>query len=141
MHPAALLVLGPLAVALSLVAAERKRSAAWFFGYALAVQVLVHVLLSVMSGHSTHAVSAVPSAAMVVGHVAAAAFMAAALATGESLLHRWMAFIGSVARKPQTLPSVPVLREPVRIWIAPATPPRSDVHTTIHRRGPPAFAI
>jgi hypothetical protein len=140
-HLTSLFILLPLAVTLSLVAAERRRSTVWLFGYALAVQVLFHALLSVMSGHSTHAASAVPSVAMVLGHVVAAAFMAAVLATGDAILHRWMGFIRCLAGKPRILPSVPVARQPIRIWIARVVPPRSAVRTTIHRRGPPAFAI
>ena len=133
-----LILLWPLAVALSLVAADRRRSASWLFAFAIGMQALFHILLSVASAHGPHAAQGWPSGAMVAGHLGAAAATALLFAQGDRLLHVWLISWGMLARGGVTVTSVPTMRAPVRpAYIAPFV--RDWVSgTAISRRGPPA---
>jgi len=133
-----LVLLWPLAVTLSLVAADRRRSAAWLFLFAIGMQALFHILLSMGSGHGAHDTRGWPTVTMLAGHLVAAAVTALLLAQGDRLLHAWLIFWGMLARGGVTPASVPGMRSPVRPeYIAPFV--RDWVSgTAISRRGPPA---
>ncbi len=132
-----LVILWPLAVAFSLLAASTRRSAGWLFAFAVAVQALFHVLMSVMSAHAPHGAPGLPSPTMITGHLVAAALAAVVLAHGDNVMHRWLRFIGALARE-ILLPaiatpthSVSAHRPPVLLQI------RSILSSAICRRGPP----
>lgn len=132
-----LLLLWPLAVALSLVAADRRRSAAWLFAFAVGMQALFHVLLSIASGHGPHAAPFLPSSTMIVGHLGAAAVTALVLAQGDRLLHAWLALWGMLARGVVTVTPMPVMRAPGRLaYVGPFVDDWVNC-TAISRRGPP----
>ena len=134
-----LVLLWPLAVALSAVAADRRRSAVWLFLFAVCMQALFHILLSIASAHGPHTAQGWPSATMVVGHLGAAAVTALLLAQGDRLLHAWLNFWGMVARGGVTVTSVPRMHAHVRPAYMPPIVRDWVNCTAICRRGPPAL--
>ena len=131
-------LLWPLAVTLSLVVADRRRSASWLFLFAIGMQALFHILLSIGSGHGADGARGWPTVTMLAGHLVAAAVTALLLAQGDRLLHAWLIFWGMLARGGVTPASVPEMRSPVRpAYVAPFV--RDWVNgAAISRRGPPA---
>ena len=112
-------LLGAAAVsaALAFAVADRRRSAPWLFGYLLAGQVLLHVVMSAM-GH--HAFALIPDTQMLAAHIAAAGVAAVLFAKSEELAMRWMAAARRILGAPalvlpevQAEASVPVLQAPV----------------------------
>jgi hypothetical protein len=117
--PALTGLLGAAAVstALAFAVADRRRSALWLFGYLLAGQVLLHVVMSAM-GH--HAFALIPDTPMLAAHIAAAGVAAVLFAKSEALAMRWMAAARRILGAPalvlpevQAEASVPVLQHPV----------------------------
>lgn len=132
-----LLLLWPLAVALSFVAADRRRSTAWLFAFAVGMQALFHVLLSIASGHGPHVEPFLPSTTMTIGHLGAAAATALVLAQGDRLLHVWLALWGMLACGVVTVAHLPVMRAPGRLaYVGPSLHDWVNC-TAISRRGPP----
>ena len=139
METASLVLLWPLAVALSLVAAERRRSAPWLFVFVIGAQALFHVLLSIASGHAPHSEPLWPSPAMIMGHLVAGAAVAAMLAHGDRILHAWLAFWAMLARGGVTSIAVHPMR-PMALpcYVAPILQSPAN-RTAISRRGPPVL--
>jgi hypothetical protein len=139
MDTASLVLLWPLAVALSLVAADRRRSAPWLFVFVMGVQALFHVLLSIASGHAPHSEPLWPSTTMIMGHLVAGAATAVVLAHGDRILHAWLAFWAMLARGRVTRVAVPpMLPMGLPCYVAPILKFRAS-GTAISRRGPPVL--
>jgi hypothetical protein len=105
MRPATLLWLLPLTVALSVVAADRRRSPIWLVAFLLGVQSLLHVLLVVNASHASHQGGLMPSGSMIVAHVLAAGAAAFVIAHADGWLHRWVRFLDCLTRDYRLLPS------------------------------------
>ena len=141
--PYSLVILAPLAFALGIAFAERRRTTLGLFAFLLAVEALFHVLLSVVGGHHSGAsatVHGVDTQAMLAGHVLAALVFAAVLGYGDDLLHRWLAFLGDLARSAPRLSPAWTARTAPPVGVS-ASPLRSStILRSVRRRGPPAFA-
>ena len=131
-----LLLLAPLAIALSHPATHRRRHWSWLLAYALAVQALFHVILMAIGSHAAHG-SWLPSTHMITGHVLAALVLAAVLTFGDALLIRWGRYLaqalGTIGHvSPAHWQIVPIRRDhtPHHLGHLPAQ--------SIPRRGPPA---
>ena len=139
MDTASLVLLWPVAVALSLVAAERRRSAPWLFVFVIGVQALFHVLLSIASGHAPHSAQLWPSTTMILGHLVAGAAIAAVLAHGDRILHAWLVFWAMLARGGVTSIAMPPMRPTaLPCYVAPILQSPAN-RTAISRRGPPVL--
>lgn len=87
-----------VATALAFAVADRRRSALWLFGYLLAGQALLHVVMSAM-GH--HAFALVPDTQMLAAHIAAAGVAVVLFAKSETLAMRWMAAARRILGAPE----------------------------------------
>jgi hypothetical protein len=86
----------PLAVVLSTVLADRRRSRRWLVAYLLGAQGLFHVLLVTAMGHAGHGDALLPPAPMLVGHVVAAIAAALVLEHADQVLHQWLVVLGNL---------------------------------------------
>ena len=92
------LLILPLAVALSVSVAGRRRGVAWLLAYLLAVQALFHVVLALTSTHPGHHLALTPTASMLMLHLLATFACAVALTFGDRHLVSWLRFLDCLAR-------------------------------------------
>lgn len=123
-----------VAAALSFAVADRRRSARWLFGYLLAAQLLLHLVMAAM-GH--HAFALLPDSRMLGAHIAAAAVAATLFARSEALVLRWWTAARRMLGAPAlTLPRLSVLSSVPAAW---QTVPSSSIFelSASGQRGPP----
>jgi len=130
-----LLLLLPLALALGALVADKRRSGVWILGFVLALQVLFHLLLTIAAGHGHHG-SFLPDAPMLVGHLLAAVVIAVALAHGDALVHRWIAFWQALTLDIAWTP-LPTVASSAPSFLQPTPLESSALADSIARRGPP----
>lgn len=133
----------PLAVALGIAWAERRRSTRQLIAFVLGCQALLHLVMAFAGGHPGHGAPALPgtpllpSTPMLTGHLLAAVATALVLSHGEAVLHRWLAFLAALGKPVLALPAISIAENPVTHW----TPPTLGLHgrlaRTMPRRGPP----
>jgi len=140
------LALLPLIIALAVAASGRRRGPLALLGLAVGLQALMHVLLLILGAHATahaaggSAISLLPSASMLAVHAGAAVVVAIALARGDALLDRWIAFWSTFGarcldvRQPLVAPRVAMATTSHVIA------PRTALAGAIARRGPPAHS-
>ncbi len=92
------LLILPLAVALSVSVAGRRRGMVWLLAYLLGVQALFHVVLALTSTHPGHHLALTPTASMLVLHVFATLACAMLLTFGDRHLVSWLRFLDCLAR-------------------------------------------
>lgn len=129
----------PITLGLSAIALERRRGAAWLAVFAIGVQALLHVLLTVATAHGAGHASLLPSTGMLLAHVGAAVATALVLAHGDALLHRWIDF----ARTSLLSPAPALLQPHSPSWapafIEPVLHGAQHLAAVVSRRGPPAL--
>jgi hypothetical protein len=131
-----LVLLLPLAIALGALVTHKRRSGAWVLGFVLALQVLFHVLLTIIAGHG-HDGALLPDTSMLLGHVVAAVAVAVVLTHGDALIHRWIGFWQALALELRWTPApLPFACAP--IFIEPHVVDSTVLGHAIARRGPPA---
>ena len=127
----------PIAVTLGFAWAERRRTTGQLIAFVLACQALLHLVMTLASGHPGHGTPLLPSAAMLLGHLFAAIVAALILSHGETVLHRWLAFLAELGRPALALPSLSITDQPTPTWITPAISLHGRLARSIPRRGPP----
>ena len=134
----AFFILAPLVVALSIAFLHRQRNYIWLIGFSVGVQALLHILMIVGAGHSSHHASLLPSTAMVLTHVGAAITTALVLSHADALLHRWISMVRTLLFVFLCAPAPVVLRAVSGFSGDSHTFRSHDLDHAIARRGPPS---
>jgi cytochrome bd-type quinol oxidase subunit 2 len=133
----------PLAVALGVAWAERRRSTGQLIAFVLGCQALLHVVMTLAAGHPGHGASALPGtpmlpgAPMLIGHLLAALAAALVLSHGEAVLHRWLAFLAALGQPALAVPTISIAEHPAHHWIQPTLALHDRLARSTPRRGPP----
>jgi len=136
-----LLVLLPIAIALSVTLTDRRRGVAWLLGYLLAVQALFHVLLTLSTGHAGAHQGFTPTMSMLALHLLATLASAVVLTRGDAHLVAWLRFLNSLGRSYAVEVWTPKWVT-VAVAIADQAPRMRRVATQPwQHRGPPALSI
>jgi hypothetical protein len=133
------LVLFLLATLPSIAIADRRREAEWIFIHVASLEILLHVVLTVMMEHPGQHGFVVMSPWMLVGHVAATLAITVTLCHGEQVLHAWMRMLRVlIGVDPIVDPATP---HPSVVSPRPAILRGRVVASPALRRGPPASAF
>jgi hypothetical protein len=136
-----LLLAGGLAFLLARAVSARALPLPRLLAFLLGGQALLHVILTVSHAHGSTA-HAPDAAAMVMGHVAAAAVAALVLSRGDALVDRWAAYLASAIRAWRLTPAaVTAGSAPGPQPLAADTPRLESLRHHVERRGPPRPAI
>jgi hypothetical protein len=106
--------------------------------FLLGMQVLLHMLLVVRSGHGGDHSALLPGGTMLTGHALAAAGVAIVLAQGDALLSTWITFLSTLARGFRSLPAIPCFGPMPDVGTRPSTVTAQRFGAANPHRGPPA---
>ncbi|MFA7323436.1 MAG: hypothetical protein WC005_03670 [Candidatus Nanopelagicales bacterium] len=134
---ASFVVLAPVAIGLSSVALERRRGYVWLAVFAVGIQALLHVLLSVTGAHAAMHSSLLPSPGMTLTHIGAAITTALVLAHADVLLHRWIALARTLLFTGISFEAQPLAPVHTLAYDDPNAHYLHDLDHAVSRRGPP----
>jgi hypothetical protein len=134
-----LALLLPITLGLSAIAVERRRGYVWLAAFAIGVQALLHILLTVTATHDAMHASLLPSTGMLLAHTGAAVATALVLAHGDNLLHRWIDFARTLLLDHTPAPLQPTAPARALPFTEPALRDAQHLASVVSRRGPPAL--
>jgi hypothetical protein len=126
------------ATALGVAWADRRATWTRCAVFVVGSQALLHVLASLVGSHHPGQ-SLLPSPSMTLAHVLAAMLVALLITHADTLLHRWVAFLRTLAQPTALLPSLPFPFRPRVPDVAPGSAATRTPALLLARRGPPAL--